>query len=134
MFEAEGVEALSTSQVHNLDGVEVGHHDVVRLEVQVEDAAVVEVLDSLEDLDQVTHHVVLRVTEPFVSKKKVLKWSNPQTGKVSLEPLTQESFFDHIDLPSLSVEDQSEMNAPLDVGDFATIYSIFLSIRLKPPA
>lgn len=75
MFEAEGVEALCASQVHNLDGVEVGHHDVVGLEVQVEDAVVVEVLDSLEDLDQVTHHVVLGVTEPFVSKTEVLKWS-----------------------------------------------------------
>lgn len=72
MFEAEGVEALSTSKVHNLDGVEVGHYDVVGLEVQVEDAVVVEVLDSLEDLDQVTHHVVLRVTEPFVRKGKFL--------------------------------------------------------------
>lgn len=64
MFEAEGVEVLSTSKVYNLDGVEVGHHDVVGLEVQVEDTAVVEVLDSLEDLDQVTSHVVLGVTEP----------------------------------------------------------------------
>lgn len=70
VFEAERVEALSTSKVHNLDGVEVGHHDVVGLEVQVEDAAVVEVLDSLEDLDQVTHRVVLGVTEPFANKKK----------------------------------------------------------------
>lgn len=69
LFEAEGVEALSASKVHNLDGVEVGHQDVVGLEVQVEDAAVVKVLDSLEDLDQVARHIVLRVTEPFRSKK-----------------------------------------------------------------
>lgn len=68
MRQAEGVEAPRASEVHNLDGVEVGHHDVVGLEVQVEDAAVVEVLDSLEDLDQVTHDVVLGVTEPFVSR------------------------------------------------------------------
>lgn len=71
LFEAEGVEALSASEVHDLDGVEVGHHDVVGLEVQVEDAAVVEVLDSLEDLDRVTRHVVLGVTEPLVSRKRV---------------------------------------------------------------
>lgn len=69
MFQAEGIEALSTSKVYNLDGIEVGHHDVVRLEVQVEDSAVVEVLDSLKDLDQVTHHVVLGVAEPFCERK-----------------------------------------------------------------
>lgn len=66
MFEAEWVEALRTSEVHNLDGVKVGHHDVVGLEVQVEDAAVVEVLYCLKDLDQVNHHIVLRVPEPYV--------------------------------------------------------------------
>lgn len=64
MFEVEGVEALGASKVHDLDGVEVCHHDVVWLEVQVEDAPVVEVLDPLQDLDQVTHHVILGVTEP----------------------------------------------------------------------
>lgn len=70
MLQAEGVEALRASEVHNLDGVEVGHHDVVGLEVQVEDAPVVEVLDPLEDLDQVARDVVLGVTEPLVSRKK----------------------------------------------------------------
>lgn len=69
VFEAEGVEALRAPKVHNLDGVEVGHHDVVGLEVQVEDATVVEVLDSLEELDQVTRHIVFRVTKPLVSEK-----------------------------------------------------------------
>lgn len=81
-LQAEGVEALRASQVHNLDGVEVGHHDVVGLEVQVEDAAVVEVLDSLEDLDQVTHDVVLGVTEPFVSGWGKKKFSNVQTFSI----------------------------------------------------
>lgn len=70
LFEAEGVEALRASEVHNLDGVQVGHQDVVGLEVQVEDAAVVKVLDSLEDLNQVAHHIVFGVTEPFRSKKR----------------------------------------------------------------
>lgn len=82
MLQAEGVEALRASEVHNLDGVEVGHHDVVGLEVQVEDAPVVEVLDPLEDLDQVARDVVLGVTEPLASRKKkekkVLKrWGAP---------------------------------------------------------
>lgn len=69
MSEAQGVEALSTPKVHDLDRVEVGHHDVVRLEVQVENPTVVEVLNALEDLDQVAHHVVLGVTEPFCDRK-----------------------------------------------------------------
>lgn len=72
MFETEWVEALSISKVHNLDGVKIGHHDVVGLKVQVEDAVVVEVLYCLEDLDQVNHHIVLRVTEPYVSKTMAL--------------------------------------------------------------
>ena len=38
----------------------------------MEDAAVVEVLDSLEDLDQVTRHIVLGVTEPLVSREREL--------------------------------------------------------------
>lgn len=66
MLEAERVEALRAPKVHDLDGVEVGHQDVVGLEVEVEDTATVEVLDALEDLDQVSRHVVLRVTEPEV--------------------------------------------------------------------
>lgn len=72
MFEAERVEALSAPKVHDLDGIKVGHHDVVRFEVQVEDTVVVDVLNSLKDLDQVTHHVVLRVTKPCACKKVVL--------------------------------------------------------------
>lgn len=47
MFEAEGVETLSAPKIHNLDGVEVGHHDVVRLEVQMKDTPAMEILDSL---------------------------------------------------------------------------------------
>ena len=72
--EAERVEALGTPEVHNLDGVEVGHHDVVGLEVEVEDTPVVEVLHALEDLDQVTHHVVLGVTEPYGWQKYGFNW------------------------------------------------------------
>lgn len=72
MFEAERVEALSTPKVHDLDGVEVGHHDVFRLEVQVEDTAAVDILESLKDLNKVTHHVVLGVTEPCISINLVL--------------------------------------------------------------
>ncbi len=88
LFEAERVEALSASKVHNLDGVEVGHHDVVGLQVQVEDAPVVEVLDPLEDLDQVTHHVVLGVTEPMARKNKALNGQTVKNGKIYLKALT----------------------------------------------
>lgn len=39
----------------------------------MEDAAVVKVFDSLEDLNQVAHYVVFGVTEPYRSKKKMHK-------------------------------------------------------------
>lgn len=64
LFEGERVEVLRAAKVYDLDDIEVGDHDVVRLDVQVEDASVVEVLQTLKDLNQVTHHVILRVTEP----------------------------------------------------------------------
>lgn len=65
LLEAERVETLSASKVHDLDGVEVGHHDVVGLQVQVEDTPAVEVLDSLQDLHQVARNIILGVAEPF---------------------------------------------------------------------
>lgn len=68
--EAQRVEALSASKVHDLDGVEVGHHDVVGLQVQVEDTPAVEVLHSLQDLHQVAHHVILGVAEPLRNKER----------------------------------------------------------------
>lgn len=40
------------------------HYDVLRLDVQVQNAARVEVVQTLEDLHDVRHHVILRVTEP----------------------------------------------------------------------
>lgn len=83
VFEAEWVEALSASKVNDLYSVEVGHHDVVWLEVQVEDAPIVEVLDPLEDLDQVTHHVVLGVTEPL-SEEHVKKFDHLKGREMKL--------------------------------------------------
>lgn len=80
--EAERVEALSAPKVHDLDGVEVGHHDVVGLQVQVEDAPAVEVLHPLQDLHQVAHHVILRVAEPFRDKDTF----NPCHRKEEAEP------------------------------------------------
>ena len=62
--EVQRVEGACTAEVHQLHHVEVGDHDVVGLQVQVEDPAVVQVLHALQHLHQVGHHVVLRVPEP----------------------------------------------------------------------
>lgn len=72
LLEAERVEALSAPKVHDLDGVEIGHHDVVWLQVQVEDTPPVEVLHSLQYLHQVAHDVILSVAESFRSRDAYL--------------------------------------------------------------
>lgn len=64
LFEEERVEALSTAKVNDLDDVHVSDNDILWLDVKVENASSVEVVQPLEDLHDVGHHVILRVTEP----------------------------------------------------------------------
>lgn len=64
LLEEERVVNLSTAKVNDLDDVHVGDDDVLWLDVQVEDASRVEVVQTLEDLHDVAHHVILGVPEP----------------------------------------------------------------------
>lgn len=64
LLEEERVVDLSTAKVDDLDDVHVSDNDVLWLDVQVENASGMEVVQTLEDLRNVGHHIVLRVTEP----------------------------------------------------------------------
>lgn len=64
LFEEQRVEALSAAKVDDLDDVHVGDNDILWLDVEVENTSSVEVVQPLEDLRDICHHVVLRVTEP----------------------------------------------------------------------
>lgn len=59
LLEEERVVSLSTAKVNDLDDVHVGDDDVLRLDVEVEDASGMEVIQTLEDLHNVGHHVIL---------------------------------------------------------------------------
>lgn len=63
MLQEQRVVCLSTAKVNDLDDIHIGDNDIVRLDVQVEDASSMEVVQTLEDLHDVGYHVVLRVTE-----------------------------------------------------------------------
>lgn len=64
LLEEERVVSLSAAKVYDLDDIHVGDDDVLWLDVQVEDASGMEVVQTLEDLHDVGHHIVLGVTEP----------------------------------------------------------------------
>lgn len=64
LLEEEWVVGLSAAKINDLDDVHVGDDDVLWLDVQVEDAPGMEVIQTLEDLHNVGHHVILGVTEP----------------------------------------------------------------------
>lgn len=64
LLEEERVVDLSAAKVNDLDDVHVSDNDVLRLDVQVKNASGMEVVQTLEDLRNVGHHVILRVTEP----------------------------------------------------------------------
>lgn len=64
LLEEERVVRLSTAKVYDLDDIHVGDNDVVWLDVQVEDATSMEIVQTLEDLHNISHDVILRVTEP----------------------------------------------------------------------
>ena len=69
LLEEEWVVSLSAAKINDLDDVHVGDDDVLWLDVQVEDAPGMEVIQTLEDLHNVGHHVILRVTEPETHRK-----------------------------------------------------------------
>lgn len=64
LLEEEWVVDLSAAKVNDLDDVHVSDNDVLRLDVQMKNASGMEVVQALEDLRNVGHHVILRVTEP----------------------------------------------------------------------
>lgn len=64
LLEKEWVVDLSAAKVNDLDDVHVSDNDVLWLDVQVENASGMEVVQTLEDLRNVGHHVILRVPEP----------------------------------------------------------------------
>lgn len=59
LFEEERIEVLSTAKVNDLDGVHVGDDDILWLNVQVEDTPGVQVVQPLEDLYNISCHVIL---------------------------------------------------------------------------
>lgn len=63
LLEEERVISLSAAKVDDLDDVHVGDDDVLRLDVQVEDTSGVQVVQTLQDLHYVGHHIVLGVSE-----------------------------------------------------------------------
>lgn len=63
LLEEKRVEVLSTAKVNDLDDVHVGDNNVLWFDVQVEDASVVKVVQTLEDLQDIVDHIILRVTE-----------------------------------------------------------------------
>lgn len=63
LLEEKRVEVLSTAKVNDLDDVHVGDNNVLWFDVQVEDASVVKVVQTLEDLQDIVDHIILGVTE-----------------------------------------------------------------------
>jgi len=59
LLEEERIVRLRTSKINDLDEVHVGDDDVFWLDIQVQDAASVEVVQTLKDLCDVSHHVIL---------------------------------------------------------------------------
>lgn len=59
LLEEEGVVILSTAKVNDFDNVHEGDNDVLWLDVQVEDASGVEVVQTLKDLHNIGYHVIL---------------------------------------------------------------------------
>lgn len=59
LLEEEGVVDLSTAEVDDLDDVHVSDNDVLWLDVQVENASGMEVVQTLKDLHDVGHHIIL---------------------------------------------------------------------------
>lgn len=59
LLEEERVVSPSTAKVNDLDDIHVGDNDVLWLDVQVEDASGMEVVQTLKDLHNVGHHVIL---------------------------------------------------------------------------
>lgn len=59
LLEEEGVVILSTTKVNDFDDVHEGHNDVLWLDVQVEDASGMEVVQTLKDLHNIGYHVIL---------------------------------------------------------------------------
>lgn len=64
LLEEEWVVGLSTAKVNDLDDVHVSDNNIFWLDVQVKNASGMEVVQTLENLRDVGHHVILRVTEP----------------------------------------------------------------------
>lgn len=64
LLEEEWVVDLSTAKVDDLDDVHVSDNNILWLDVQVKNASGMEVVQALENLRNVGHHVILRVTEP----------------------------------------------------------------------
>lgn len=59
LLEEERVVSLSAAEVNDLNDVHVSDNDIFWLDVQVEDASCMEVVQSLKDLHNVGHHVIL---------------------------------------------------------------------------
>lgn len=59
MLEEERIIRLSAPKVNDLDDVHVSDNDVLWLDVQVENTSSMEVIQALEDLHDVGHHVIL---------------------------------------------------------------------------
>lgn len=71
LLEEERVVSLSSAKVYDLDDIHVGDNDVLWLHVKVENASGMEVVQTLEDLHNIGHHVILGVTEP--ERKQLVK-------------------------------------------------------------
>lgn len=59
MLEEERVIGLSSSKVNDLNEVHVSDNDIFWLDIQVQDAASMKVVQTLEDLRDISHHVIL---------------------------------------------------------------------------
>lgn len=59
LLEEERVVDLSTAKVDDLDDVHVSDNDILWFDVQVENTSGMEVVQTLEDLSNVSHHIVL---------------------------------------------------------------------------
>lgn len=59
LLEEEWVVDLSAAKVDDLDDVHVSDDNILWLDVQVENTSGMEVVQSLEDLRNVAHHVIL---------------------------------------------------------------------------
>lgn len=63
LLQEERVVSLGTAKVNNLDGVHISDDDIVCLDVQVQDTSSMEVVQTLHDLHDIGHYVILRVAE-----------------------------------------------------------------------